>query len=125
MLEKTLNKIFPIKPRRKLIIYTDRGTQVLKQACNKFITDYKSIVTLSRSKENTPTDNAVGERFIRTFKQHRIYGITIEEKIQGHLLNNLNFKSFRAITNQYIKSLNQKPNRKSNKKPSHKHNISS
>lgn len=33
------------------------------------------------SRENTPTDNAVAERFMKTFKNHRIYGATIEEEL--------------------------------------------
>ena len=72
------------------------------------------------SRENTPTDNAVGERFMRTFKEHVIDRLTIEEKIQKCLFKDSNFKSFRSIINQYIKNLNEKPNKKSNNKPSYK-----
>lgn len=78
------------------------------------------------SRENTPTDNTVGDRFIRTFKEHKIHGITIEEQLQTYLLIDPNFKSFRSLTNQYIKSLNQKPNRKSfNRMSPQKHDTNS
>ena len=93
-LEKTLNKRFRMKPRRKLIINTDRGTQFSSQAYKNFTENYKDIFTPIMSRENTLTDNAVGERFMRTFKEHRIDGITIEENIQSHLHTDPNFKSF-------------------------------
>ena len=34
------------------------------------------------SSENTPTDNAVAERFMRTFKEHPISGKTFEQATQ-------------------------------------------
>ena len=37
------------------------------------------------AQQNTPTDNAVAERFMRTFKEHRIYNTTIEEEISNSL----------------------------------------
>lgn len=33
-------------------------------------------------RENTPTDNAVAERFMRTFKKHLINGKTFEQATQ-------------------------------------------
>jgi hypothetical protein len=78
------------------------------------------------SRENTTTDNAVGERFIRTFKEHKIHGITIEEQLQTYLLIDPNLKSLRSVINQYIKSFNQKPNRKSfNRMSPQKHDTNS
>lgn len=77
------------------------------------------------SRENTSTDNAVAEKFIRTFKEHTIDGFTIEERMQNYLFRNPNFKSFRAIINQYVKSLNENPNKKSNKTAPHEHDTSS
>lgn len=120
-IEKAIRKRFLIKPKLKLIIHTDRGTQFSSQAYNKFTENYKEIFTPSMSRENTPTDNAVAERFMRTFKQHQINGLTIEEKIQTQLNIYPNFKSFRRVINQYVKSLNEKPNKKSNKTSPHKH----
>lgn len=124
-IEKAIQKRFPVKPRRKLIIHTDRRTQFSSQAYNKFTENYKEIFIPSRSRENTPTDNAVEKRFMRTFKQHKINEVTIEEKIQSHLHIDPNFKSFRSVINQYAKSLNKKPNRKSKKTSSQKHDNSS
>ena len=40
------------------------------------------------SRENNTTDNAVGERFMRNFKQHKIDGVTSEEKMQSNLYSN-------------------------------------
>ena len=124
-LERTLNKRFTIKPRRKLIIHTDRGTQFSSQLYNKFVNNYNGIFEPSMSRENTPTDNAVGERFMRTFKEHKIDGLTIEEKIQDCLFKDPNFKSFLLIINKYIKSLNEKPNKKSKNEPPYRHDTNS
>lgn len=38
------------------------------------------------SRKNTPTDNSVAERFMRTFKEHRIHETTIEEKLSNRIL---------------------------------------
>jgi hypothetical protein len=67
------------------------------------------------SRENTPTDNAIAERFIRTFKQHQINGKTVEQMVQEVIITNpkIASKSYRNIVNNFIKSINQKPNKKS------------
>jgi len=54
-----LNKKFTIKPKRKLIIYTDRGTQFSSQAYNKFVENYKDIFEPSMSRHRTSNDNLV------------------------------------------------------------------
>lgn len=124
VLKRSLNKRFITNPRQKLIIHTDRGTQFSSQTYYKFTEEYKDIFEPSMSRENTPTDNAVGERFMRTFKEHTIDGLSIEENIQNCLFKNPNFKSFRSIINQYVESLNQKPNKKSNRIAPQKHDRS-
>jgi hypothetical protein len=65
------------------------------------------------SRENTPTDDAMAERFMKTFKEHKINGITIEDLLTRYTLKNPNFRNSRSILNQYVKSLNEKPNKKS------------
>jgi hypothetical protein len=60
-----------------------------------------------------PTDNAVAERFMKTFKEHKINGIIIEDLLTRCNLENPNFRNSRSILNQYVKSLNEKPNKKS------------
>lgn len=37
------------------------------------------------TRENTPTKLSVAEKFIRTFKEHKIYNITIEEKLSNSI----------------------------------------
>lgn len=70
-------------------------------------------------RENTPTDNSVAERFTRTFKNHKIYNTTIEEKLSNSIAIEPNFKSYRATSNSYV---NNKPNKKSVVAP-HKHDT--
>ena len=65
------------------------------------------------ARENTPTDNSVAELFMRTFKEHTIYETTIEEKLSDNILIEPNFRSYRSVLNEYIRSLNSKPNKKS------------
>ena len=60
------------------------------------------------ARENTPTDNSVAERFLRTFKDHKIYNTTIEEKLSNSIPIEPNFKSYRATLNKYVNSLNRK-----------------
>ena len=67
-IEKAIQKRFCTKPKRKLIIHTDRGTQFFSKAYNKFIENYKEIFIASMSRENTPTDNAVAESFFANLK---------------------------------------------------------
>lgn len=55
-LKKALNKRFTIKPKRKLIILIDRGTQFSSQAYNKFIENYKDIFEPNMSRHRTPKD---------------------------------------------------------------------
>ena len=109
-LSKAIEKRFVSQPIRQVIVHTDRGTQFSSKAYNNFIRHYDAFVTPSMSRENTPTDNAVAERFMRTFKEHQVNGKTFEQAIQESLISGL--KSYRSITNIFIKSLNRRPNRK-------------
>jgi len=58
-----------------------------------------------------PTDNAVAERFMRTFKEHEIEGKPFEDLVQEVSVSR--FKSYINIVKLFIKSLNGKPNKKS------------
>ena len=69
------------------------------------------------ARENTPTDNSVAERFMRTFKEHKIYETIIEEKLSNNILIEPNFRSYRSVLNEYTQSLNSKPNKKSKTAP--------
>jgi len=57
---------------------------------------------------------------MRTFKEHKIYETTIEEKLSNNILIEPNFRSYRSVLNEYIRSLNNKPNKKA-KSPPHRH----
>lgn len=119
-LERSINQRFKIPGEKKLIIHTDRGTQFSSKAYNTFTKEYKEYFVPSMARENTPTDNSVAERFMRTFKEHRIYDTTIEEKLSNSIAIEPNFRSYRAYLNKYVSSLNSKPNKKSIV-ASHKH----
>ena len=86
--------------KQKLIIHTDRGTQFSSKAYNTFTKKYKKYFIPSMSRENTPTDNSVAERFMRTFKNHKIYNTTIEEKLSNSIAIDPNFRSYKATLNK-------------------------
>ena len=116
-LERSINQRLKISGKKKLIIHTDRGTQFSSKSYNTFTKKYKEYFIPSMARENTPTDNSVAERFMRTFKNHRIYNTTIEEELSNSIAIEPNFRSYRATLNKYVKSLNNKPNRKSRVSP--------
>lgn len=97
----------------KLIIHTDRGTQFSSKSYNNFVKKFNKKFIPSMARENTPTDNSVAERYMRTFKEHKVDGITIEEKLSSAMALNSKFNSYRSYFNLYIKSLNSIPNKKS------------
>jgi len=113
VLTKAIDKRFVVAPKTKLIIHTDRGTQFSSQAYKNFTERFQDYFLPSMSRENTPTDNAVAERFMKTFKEHKTDGIRIEDLLTRCILENPNFRNSRSILNQYVKSLNKKPNKKS------------
>jgi integrase/transposase InsO family protein len=125
VLVKAIDKRFVVAPKSKLIINTDRGTQFSSQAYKNFTERSQEYFLPSMSRENTPTDNAVAERFMKTFKEHRIEDVTIEELLTRCVIENPNFRNFRSILNQYVKSLNEKPNKKSLKLSPEKHDKQS
>lgn len=51
------------------------------------------------ARKNTLTDNPVAERFMRTFKNHKIYDTTIEEEFSNSIAIEPNFRSYRATLN--------------------------
>jgi len=125
-LKKSIDKRFFIKPRLKLIIHSDKGTQLSSKTYKKLTENDKEFLIPSMSRENTPTNNTIAKRFMITIIEDTIYGITFKEKIQSYLSSDSNFNSFRLVINQYIKSINETPNRKSFRKISpQKHNMNS
>ena len=110
-LTKTIKKRFSIKPNKKVTVHTDRGTQFSGKVYQEFTEKFKEYMDPSMSRLNTPTDNAVAERFMRTIKQHQIGGKVLEQALQEHSLEET--KIYRSVVNQYVKSLNERPNRKS------------
>jgi integrase/recombinase XerD len=125
VLQQSLTRRFNIPGVKKLIIHTDRGTQFSSEAYNNFTKQYQDYFVPSMARQNTPTDNPVAERFMRTFKEHKIYNTTLEEKLSNLLAINPKFTSYRACLNEYVKSLNSKPNQKSKISPhQHDNNVS-
>jgi transposase InsO family protein len=110
-LSKAIDKRFSIKPKRKVILHTDRGTQFSSQAYRNFTLQYKEFMTPSMSRPNTPTDNGVAERYMRTFKEHKVNGKVFEQIVQESFLSGS--KSYRRTVNIFIKSVNSRPNKKS------------
>ena len=105
-LERSINQRLKTSGKKKLIIHTDRDTQFSSKPYNTFTKKYKGYFIPSMTKENTPTDNSVAERFMRTFKNHKIYNTTIEEELSNSIAIEPNFRSYRATLNKYIKILN-------------------
>jgi len=121
-LKQVIEKRFRFSPTIKLILHTDRGTQFTSKTYNNFVNQFADILDPSMARENTPTDNAVAERFMRTFKEHKIEGKTFEQSVQEFAV--LGYKSYRNIVNLFVKSLNKKPNKKSFLKAAEKHDTS-
>lgn len=122
-LNQAVETRLPIKPRRELILHTDRGTQFTSETYNKFIKQQEGFVLPSMSRANKPKDNAVAERFMRTFKEHKINNKTFQEELFNQIEINSKFKGYRKIFNLYVRSLNLKPNKKSFKKSPNKQDL--
>ena len=71
-LQELVEKRFPIRPKREVILHTDRGSQFTSKAYNEFILSQEGFICPSMSRANRPKDNPVAERFMRTFKEHKI-----------------------------------------------------
>jgi hypothetical protein len=48
------------------------------------------------TKKNTLTDNSVAEKFMKTFKNHKIYNTTIKEELSNSIAIEPNFRSYKA-----------------------------
>lgn len=116
VLSRAIEKRFTIPPKTRLILHTDRGTQFSSRAYHNFVTKHDEFIVPSMARENTPTDNAVSERFMRTFKQHTDkkngLPLTISQQMLNYVVANPDFRSARAVLNRYVKSLNNRPNKK-------------
>ena len=112
-LNQAIEKRIPIKPRRELILHTDRGSQFTSDTYKEFTKQQEGFILPSMSRPNKPKDNAVVERFMRTFKEHKINNKTFQEELFNQVEINSKFKGYRKIFNLYVRSLNLKPNKKS------------
>jgi transposase InsO family protein len=122
-LTEVIEKRIPIKPRRDVIIHTDRGTEFSSQEYNQFIKKQEGFVVASMSRANTPKANPVAERFIRTFKEQKINGRTFQQELFYQIEINSKFKGYRKVFNLVVKSINLKPNSKSGKKSPKKYDT--
>jgi transposase InsO family protein len=100
-----------------ILVHSDRGTQFSSKAYNQFVLDYKDYFTPSMSPANNPKSNPVIERFIRTFKEHKIENQTILESLLQEYQKNPNFNRPKIVVNKYVSSLNDKPNKKAKTGP--------
>lgn len=116
-LEKSIKQRITLLKINKLIIHTDRKTQFSSKVYNAFVTRYNEYLCPSMTRENTLTHNSVAEQFMRTFKEHKICERTIEEKLSNSILIGPNFRSYRFVLSEYIRSLNGGPNKKSRTSP--------
>lgn len=114
--KKLIKDMFPFfpegKPNIPIILHTDRGTQFTSKTYKNFVEQFQGFIEPSMSRRSTPKDNAVMERFVRTFKEHRIDGIKIQDKLDAEIFYDPKFLSFRKLISQYVKSLNQRVNKK-------------
>ena len=124
-LNQAIEKRLPIKPRRELILHTDRNGQFTSQAYKNFLEKQKGFIIPNMSKPNTLKDIVVVERFLKTFKEHKINNRTFQEELINQIDNNSQFKGYRRIFNLYIKSLNKKPNKKSKNKSPEQYDLAS
>jgi putative transposase len=80
-LTEVIEQRISIKPRREVIIHTDRGTEFSSKKYNQFVQDQEGFIVASMSRANTPKDNPVAERFMRTFKEHKINNKTFQQEL--------------------------------------------
>ena len=67
------------------------------------------------SRQSTPTDNAVAERFMRTFKEHQFEGFTLQETLCNYDQLKTR-KSPQSTVKEYTQSLNKTVNKKVKKR---------
>lgn len=75
------------------------------------------------SRANTPKDNPVAERFMQTFKEHKIDNKTFQQELFHQIESNSKFKGYRKIFNLYVRSLNLKPNIKFGQNTPERHDL--
>lgn len=84
-LNEAIRQRILIKPKSKLIIHIDKGTNFTNSSYNQFIEQNKDFIQVSMLRANTPKDNSVVERFIRTFKEHKISNKNFKTKSLEYL----------------------------------------
>ena len=89
-----------------VLIHTDQGTQFTSKEYHEFIQLNAGKVIGSMSSA-AARSNQVIERFNRTFKSHRIKGISLPETLEIDL-------DPTTLTQKYVDSLNNTPNSKTN-----------
>lgn len=122
-LNDAIDQRFPIKPTRELIIHTDRGTQFSSQGYKNFLDQREGYIVASMSRYGKPKDNPVAERFMRTFKEHKINNITFQQELFYQIERNTKFKGYKKIFELYGKDLSLKPNLKSSPKSPERHDL--
>jgi integrase/transposase InsO family protein len=121
-LKQAINDRFLIVPRQPVILHTDRGTQFTGKLYYEFTKEFEKFIIPSMSRRATPKDNPVSERFMRTFKEHKLEDKTIQEYIFQELEKGP-IKSYKKIVNKYVASLNQSPNSKTFKESAERHDT--
>ena len=117
VLSKQLETRIKGKRENKLIIHKDRGTPFSSKRYNEFTKAYRQFFNSSMSRQNTPTDNGVSERFMRTFKEQRFKGFILQETLYSY--DQLKSqKSPQSNVKIYIQNLNKITNKKSKKETS-------
>ena len=92
----------PIQTR--IDYHTDQGTQFTSQAYIDFIKDQKGLQQLlAYQKLITPKNNLIAERFMLTFKEHKINGRTFQEELFYQIEINSKFKGYRKVFNLYLR----------------------
>lgn len=123
-LKKAIDQRLHSAPKNKVIIHTDRGTQFSSSVYYKFTKEFSEYIMPSMSRQNTPTDNAVAERFMRTFKEHQINYRTMHTECQHMFRNKPSYKGYWAILRKYVNSLNNTPNLKTSQTSPERHDKS-
>jgi transposase InsO family protein len=116
---RVIEERLPLKPRREVILHTDRGTEFTSKKYDQFIQDQEGFIVASMSRFAKPKDNPVAERFMRTFKEHKINDRTFQEELLYQAEINSKFQGYRKVFNSFAKSIDFKPNKKSGKKLPH------
>ena len=93
-----------------LLIHTDRGSQFTSDIYFQFTNKYKKRFRPSMSPMASPKNNAVMERFLRTFKGLKISNETIFESIERISENteqNIDLKQLRTVFQKFVDFYNE------------------